>query len=261
MTVPASLVKELRDQTGAGMMDSKRALEEAGGDLDRAKQILREKGMAAAGKRASRTTPEGLVGYRIADGVGTMVAVGCESEPVAQNEEFQRFAEDVLNAVERDGPEAAAELEDERTALVARIGENIRVVGATRMEAGDGDVLAAYVHPPANKIGSIVKARGGNEELAREVAMHLAFARPQYVRRDQVPNEETERERETLSRQEDVLSKPEQVRDRIVEGRLQKWYADFVLLEQPWYRGTGNSVAEEIGDMEVLDFAVYALGR
>ena len=261
MSVPASLVKELRDQTGAGFMDCKRALEDAGGELEQAKQLLRERGMAAAGKRAERTTPEGLVGYRIKDGVGTLVAVGCETEPVASNDEFQVFAEKVLETVERGGPEAVEQLEAERTDLVAKIGENIQVAGATRLEASDGEVLAAYVHPPANKVGAIVRTRGGTPELARELAMHISFARPQFLTRDQVPAEDVETEREALSHQEDVVSKPEQVRGKIVEGRLQKWYADLVLLDQPWYRATGNSVREELGDAEVLDFAVYALGR
>jgi len=261
VNVPASLVKDLREQTGAGMMDCKRALEDAGGDLEQAKQLLRERGMAAAGKRASRTTPEGLVGYRIEDGVGTLVAVGCETEPVAGNDEFQAFAKKVLETVERDGPEAVEQLEAERTDLVAKLGENVQVVGATRLEANDGEVLSAYVHPPANKVGAIVKTHGGTPELARELAMHISFARPQFLARDQVPAEDVEAERDALSRQEDVVSKPEQVRDRIVEGRLQKWYGDLVLLDQPWYRATGNSVREELGKAEVLDFAVYALGQ
>jgi elongation factor Ts len=261
MSVSAGLVKELRDQTGAGFMDCKRALEDAEGDLDQAKQLLRERGMAAAGKRASRTTPEGLVGYRIENGVGTLVAVGCETEPVSSNADFQAFAAKVLETVERDGPEAVEGLEGERTELVARIGENVQVVGATRLESTDGEVLAAYVHPPANKVGAIVRTRGGTPELARELAMHISFARPQYRTRDQVPADDVEQEREALSRQDDVVSKPEQVRDKIVEGRLQKWYGDLVLLDQQWYRGTGNTVGQELGDMEVLDFAVYALGR
>jgi elongation factor Ts len=261
VSVPASSVKELRDQTGAGFMDCKRALEDANGDLEQAKQLLRERGMAAAGKRASRTTPEGLVGYRIQNGVGTMVAVGCETEPVSANEEFEAFAKKALETVERDGPDAVEQLEGERTELVAKIGENIQVVGATRLEASDGEVLSAYVHPPANKVGAIVKIRGGTPELARELAMHISFARPQYLRREQVPAEDVEQERDALSRQDDVVSKPEQVRDKIVEGRLQKWYGDLVLLDQAWYRATGNSVGEELGSAEVLDFAVYALGR
>jgi len=261
VSVPASRVKELRDQTGAGFMDCKRALEDASGDLEQAKQLLRERGVAAAGKRASRTTPEGLVGYRLLDGVGTMVAVGCETEPVSANDDFQAFAKKVLETVERDGAEGVEELEEERTQLVAKLGENVQVVGAKRLEASDGDVLAAYVHPPANKVGAIVKIRGGTPELGRELAMHISFARPQFLTRDQVPAEDVDQEREALSRQDDVVSKPEQVRDKIVDGRLQKWYGDLVLLDQPWYRANGNSVGEELGSAEVLDFAVYALGR
>ena len=163
-TISASLVKELREQTGAGMMDCKRTLEETDGDIEAAKRVLREKGMAAAGKRADRSTPEGIVGFRIADGVGTLVAVGCETEPVSKNEAFQAFAEKALDAVEQDGPGAVEELETERQELVGKLGENIRVVGASRFEVGDDETIVAYVHPPANKIGAIVKVVGGSEE-------------------------------------------------------------------------------------------------
>jgi len=256
-TISASLVKELREQTGAGMMDCKRALEEAGGDLDAAKRALREKGMAQAGKRADRSTPEGRVGYRIDGGIGTLVAVGCETEPVSNNEEFQAFAEQALEAVVAGGPEAVESLEQERQELVAKLGENIRVVGASRFE---GDTIVAYVHPPANKVGAMVKVRGGSEALARDLAMHLSFARPRFATREQVPQAEVDSEREILAAQEDVVSKPEQVRGKIVEGRIQKWFAESVLLDQQWFRDPGQTVRQAIGDMEVLDFAVYALG-
>ena len=258
-TISASLVKELREQTGAGMMDCKRTLEETGGDLDAAKRLLREKGMAAAGKRADRSTPEGRVAYRIEGGVGTLVAVGCETEPVSKNEAFQAFAERVLDAVEQNGPDAVETLESERQELVGKLGENIRVVGASRLEASDGESLAAYVHPPANKIGAIVKVRGGSDAEARDLAMHLSFARPRFLTREQVPADEVESERDVLLHTEDVLSKPENVREKIVEGRIQKWFADSVLLDQPWYREAGQTVAQAIGGLEVLDFAVYAL--
>ncbi|HET8607140.1 MAG TPA: translation elongation factor Ts [Gaiellaceae bacterium] len=257
--ISASLVKELREQTGAGMMDCKRALEESGGDVDAAKRLLREKGMAQAGKRADRSTPEGVVAYRIEGGTGTMVAVGCETEPVSKNEAFQAFAEQALAAVEQAGPEAVESLEAERQELVAKLGENIRVVGATRMEASGGETIVAYVHPPANKIGAIVRVRGGSEAGARDLAMHISFARPRFLTREQVPAAEVAAEREILAAQEDVLSKPENVREKIVEGRIQKWFADSVLLDQPWYREAGQTVAQAIGDVEVLDFAVYAL--
>jgi elongation factor Ts len=259
MSVPASLVKELRDQTGAGMMDCKRALEEAEGELEAARRILRERGMASAAKRAERQTPEGLVGYLVDGAVGAMVAVGCETEPVSKNAEFQAFAERLLRAVFADGPDAIEQLETERQELVAKLGENIRVVGAVRMEAGEGERIVAYAHPPANKIGAMVRVAGGTEALARDVAMHIAFAKPRYLSREQVPANEVEAERDVLLHTEDVVSKPENVREKIVEGRLQKWFADSVLLEQEWFRGGGNTVKQELDGMEVLDFAVYAL--
>ncbi len=258
-TISASLVKELREQTGAGMMDCKRALEETGGDVDAAKRLLREKGMASAGKRADRSTPEGRVAYRVTGATTTMVAVGCETEPVSKNDAFQAFAEKVLDTVEQDGPEAVASLETERQELVGKLGENIQIVGATRLEQGDGELVVAYVHPPANKIGAIVKVRGGSESEARDLAMHISFARPRFLTRDEVPAEEVESERDVLMHTDDVLSKPEAVRGKIVEGRLQKWFSDSVLLDQPWYREAGQTVRQAIGGMDVVDFAVYAL--
>jgi elongation factor Ts len=255
-TISAGLVKELREATGAGMMDCKRALQETEGDLEAAKRLLREKGMAGAAKRADRSTPEGIVGYRIADGKGTMAAVGCETEPVSKNEEFQAFAEKVLETAVADGPGAVEELDAERQELVGKLGENIQIVGVAQFE---GETIVAYVHPPANKIGAMVKVRGGSPEQARDLAMHLTFARPRYLDRDQVPAADVEAEREILLAQEDVASKPEQVRPKIVEGRIQKWFAESVLLDQPWFREPGQTTGQAIGDMEVLDFAVYAL--
>jgi elongation factor Ts len=261
IAISAALVKELRDQTGAPMMDCKRALEEAEGDLEAAKRLLRERGVAQAAKRAGRSTTEGKVGYRLADdgSVGTMVAVGCETEPVSNNEEFLAFAKKVLDAVEADGPGAEQALDRERQELSGKLGENIVVAGVARFEAVDGAVIAAYVHPPANKIGALVHLRGGSPELARELAMHISFARPRFVKREEVPPEEVGAERDILRSQEDVQSKPEQVREKIVEGRLQKWFADSVLLDQPWYRSTGETVATELGSADVLEFGLFAL--
>jgi elongation factor Ts len=255
-TISASLVKELREATGAGMMDCKRALEESGGDIEAARTLLREKGMAGAAKRADRTTPEGLVGFRIDGGKGTLVAVGCETEPVSKNDEFQAFAKKVLEAVVEQGPDAVQALDQERQELGGKLGENIQIVGASQFE---GDTIGAYVHPPANKVGAMVKVRGGTPELARDLAMHLTFARPRYLNREQVPAADVEKEREFLSTQDDVLSKPEEFRGKIIEGRIQKWFSDSVLVDQPWFREPGQTTQQAIGDMEVLDFAVYAL--
>lgn len=265
--IPASLVKELRDRSGAGMMDSKRALQEADGDIDAAYGLLREWGAAQAGKRAGREATEGVVLASIKDGVGTLVAVGSESDFVARNDEFQGFAADVLEAVERDGPQAVELLEDERTALIAKIGENIIVRGAARFEATDGERLAEYVHRPANKIGVLVKVAGGDAETARRLAMHIASSAPRWIARDDVPAEDVDAERQLLARSGEVQSKPEQAREKIVDGMLNKRFfaahPGGVLLDQPWIHDTGMTVAQALDEdgMRVLDFERYALAE
>src|SRR5258707_7427787 len=195
--ISAALVKELRERTGAGMMDCKRALQETNGDMEAAVVLLREKGMASAQKRADRATTEGLVGYRLADDhkKGTMVAVGCETEPVSKNDEFQAFAKKVLEAVDAGGIDAAASLDDERTELSAKLGENIAVAGAARFEAVNGAIVTAYAHPPANKLGVLLQLRGGDAELGRKLAMHIAAFNPQWIGRDHVPDDSVTAER------------------------------------------------------------------
>ena len=250
--ISASLVKELRDQTGAGMMDCKRALQETDGDLEAARTLLREKGMARAGKRAGRETKEGLVGYRIADGRGTMVAVGCETEPVSKNEEFQAFAIKALETVEEHGLDASAELEEERTELVARLGENIVVAGAERYEASNGQVIEGYVHPPANKIGVLVLLDGGTPELARQLAMHISFASPEWAARDDVPADAVQAEREIYLNSDEVQSKPEQAREKIVDGMLNKRFfaasPGGVLADQAWIHDSSKTVEQAMKD-------------
>jgi elongation factor Ts len=261
--IPASLVKELRDRTGAGFMECKRALIEAKGDLDEAERLIRERGLAAAKKRAGKTTPEGRVLARIDDGKGAIVAVGSETEPVSKNDDFLDFAERVMAAVEEQGPEAVKSLEEERVDLIARIGENIEVVGAARLEAESGEVLAAYVHPPAEKIGVLVRAEA-SPELARLVAMHISFANPRFVTRSEVPADEIEAERGILEKLPDLEGKPDDVRDKIVEGRLAKgFFADTVLDEQPWIHDPSLTVGQALSERgaDVRDFVRYALGQ
>jgi elongation factor Ts len=261
--IPASLVKELRDMTGAGMMECKRALVETNGDVEEAVRLLREKGLAAAAKRAGRQTTEGKVLARIDNGKGAIVAVGSETEPVSSNDEFLGFAQHVLDVVEVEGPEAVKNLEDERVALVARLGENIEVVGAQRFESEKEEILSAYVHPPANKIGVLVKANA-SPELARLVAMHISFANPRYLTREQVPEEKVAEERAIYEKLPDVTSKPEDVQPKIVEGMLAKrFFAESVLAEQPWIHDPGRTVAQALEEhgAEVHDFVRYAVAE
>jgi elongation factor Ts len=262
--ISAALVKELRDQTAAPMMDCKRALQEANGDLEAAKRILRERGVASAQKRAGRETTEGKIGYRIADegSRGTIVAVGCETEPVSNNDEFLAFAKKVLEVVESEGPGAEQQLEEERVQLSARLGENIVVAGRARFEAVDGARIEGYAHPPANKLGVLVQLRGGSPELARKVAMHIAASAPQWIGRDDVPEDLVSTEREIFSNTDEVQSKPEQAREKIVEGMLNKrFFADRVLVDQPWIHDTGKTVGETLSEegAEVLEFERLAL--
>ena len=262
--ISAQLVRELREQTGAGMMDCKRALQETGGDIEAAKRLLREKGMAAAGKRAGRETTEGLVGYTLGDdgSRGTIVAVGCETEPVSKNDEFRAFAEKVLRTVDAEGTEALAALEGERTELVAKLGENITIAGAARFVSVDGGVIEGYAHPPANKLGVLVQVRGGSKELARRVAMHIAASAPQWISRDDVPGDLVSAERDIYTSSDEVRSKPEQAREKIVEGMLNKrFFAAQVLVDQQWIHDLGRSVGQVLADegAEVLEFERLAL--
>jgi elongation factor Ts len=262
--ISAALVKQLRDATSAGMMDCKRALQETDGDFDQAVTLLREKGMASAAKRADRSTSEGKVGVEVHDNVGALVAVGCETEPVSNNEEFLAYAEAVLHAVYARGAEAAAELDERRVELAAKLGENIQVLGAKRVTAADGELLQYYVHGPSNKVGALVHARGADAQAARSLALHLTFARPTYAVRDEVPEELVAAERAILEASDEVQSKPENVREKIVAGMLNKrFYGESVLTEQTWYRAdeSAGNVAQVLKErgLELLDYAWYSV--
>jgi elongation factor Ts len=261
--ISAAMVKQLRDATSAGMMDCKRALQETDGDFDAAVKLLREKGMASAAKRAGRETTEGVVLTQSDEAHGTIVAVGCETEPVSKNDDFQAFAQDVLREVHDRGEDAVGTLEERRAELSARLGENIQVVGARRISAGPGELLVSYVHPPARKVGVLIDTRGGTPELPRELAMHISFARPTYRSRDQIPAELVDAEREILTKLPEVESKPADVREKIVEGMLNKrFYAESVLEEQTWIHDTSLTVGKalERGGLELIEYAWLSVG-
>ena len=262
--ISANLVKELREQTGAGMMDCKRALQETGGDVDAARTLLRERGIAQAGKRAGRVTTEGIVLTTVSGSVGAMVAIGCETEPVSRNEEFLAFAEAALETVEESGSEAAESLEEARVELVAKLGENVVVRGAVQLEAGEGELLGEYVHPPAHKIGVLLRAKGENAAAARRLAMHISFAAPRFLARKDVPEEEVAAERAILEKQPEVEGKPDDVRARILEGMLAKrFYAESVLLDQTWIHEPAKTVAQALEEdgLEVVEFERFALAE
>ena len=261
--ISAAMVKELREATQAGIMDAKRALQETDGDFDEAVKLLRERGMASAAKRVGRETKEGVVLTFVDEDTGTIVAVGCETEPVSKNEDFEAFTRDVLKIVHEVGESAVDDLDQRRIELSGRLGENIQVVGVRRMRLHHGEHFASYVHPPANKVGVLLRTKGGEHALPRQLAMHISFARPAYRSRDEIPAELVAAEREILAKLPEVEGKPPDVREKIVDGMLNKrFYAESVLDEQAWIHDTGMTVAQalEAGGLELVDYAWFSVG-
>ena len=251
-TISAKAVKSLRDRTGAGMMDCKKALQEAGGDEEQAIDLLRKWGAAKAAKRSERATSEGLVHVEEQGGRYAMVAVASETDFVARNDEFRDFAERLARHIltegdlpdgetiegdallERDG---FAAFSDEIVDLRARIGENVTVEQAVRLEPQDASSVAAYVHF-GGKLGVLVELSGGSghDDAAREVAMHGAATDPIGVSPDDIPSEERDRERKLLAEQAKEEGKPESIVEKIVEGRMRKFYEQNALLLQPFVK-------------------------
>lgn len=263
-TISARSVKSLRDRTGAGMMDCKKALQEAGGDEEQAIDLLRKWGAAKAAKRAERATTEGLVHVEERDGTYAMVAVSSETDFVARNEEFQDFtarlarhvlASDGLPDGETLSGEALLEREGfddyatELTDLRARIGENITIHQAARLQPAADASAASYVHF-GGKIGVLVELAGGagHEEAARDVAMHVAATDPIGVSPDDIPSDERERERKLLVEQAGAEGKPEAIVEKIVEGRMRKFYEQNALLLQPFVKDPDRTIQERLSD-------------
>jgi elongation factor Ts len=244
MAVSASMVKELRERTGAGMMECKNALVEVEGDLDAAKELLRKRGQASAAKKASRIAAEGRIELAVGDGVAVAVEVNCESDFVGKDESFRAFAGQVAKlALERRPDDLDAlmalelsdgmTLEDARRDLVAKIGENISVRRFQIVRAKGQ--IGSYLHH-GDKIGVLVDIENGDESLRTDVAMHVAFSNPNYISADEVPAEAIEQERKFLSEQAEQSGKPPEIAEKMVEGRLRKFLKEITLLGQPFIK-------------------------
>jgi elongation factor Ts len=286
--ITAALVKELRDKTGAGMMDCKRALGETGGDIETAVDWLRKKGLAAAAKKAGRVAADGLVGVATRNLAGAVIEVNSETDFVARNELFQAFVRAVAAlAVAGDGdvetlknasyPGTGRSVAEELTELVGRIGENLVLRRAARLTVGAG-VVASYMHnslaPGLGKIGVLValESEAGGEALAtlgRQLAMHVAAANPLYLNTGSVPASALDRERAILREQAAGSGKSEAIVDRMVEGRLRKFYEETVLLEQIFVIDGESRVAKVVEaaakqagkPIAVAGFVRFALGE
>ena len=275
MSVSARQVKELRDATGVGMMDCKEALKEANGDFDEAVSILRKKGQEVASDRAAAEADEGLVVTAVSDdgNTGAIAEINCETDFVARNDDFQSFAETVAERVLEETPEdldalrslsynGDATIEEELVALTGRIGEKLTIRRFDVLESADGQIIS-YVHP-GSKLGVLVEVHGDGEveEAGRDVAMQVAALEPIAVTRGEVPEEVKEEEREVAREAAVNEGKPEHVIDNIVEGKLERFFEDHVLMEQAFVKDSSVSVKEMLDEAElsVKRFVRYALG-
>jgi elongation factor Ts len=262
MAFTAKDVQSLRQSTGAGMMDCKKALEESNGDVDAAKKWLREKGIAASAKRADRDNAQGVVALSIDCPLAAVVKLKCETDFVASSEAFIAEA-DALAAVVRAKGEAAvaeraAQLEDLRILLK----EKIEVGEVVRFEAAPGHIMDSYVHVQGGRGVNVVvvEMQGASEELAHDVAVHVAFARPKYLRREEVPAAPAAPAPATLEAATRNEGKPEAAIAKIVEGKLNGFYKDLCLLEQPYAKDDKKSVAQVIGSASIVRFAQIEIG-
>ncbi len=268
--ITASMVKELREKTDAPMMECKKALTEADGDIARAEEILRIKLGSKAGKAASRVTAEGLIGLHIADDgkSGTVIEVNCETDFVAKNEDFIKFVNDLARLVTEKAPADVAALselpmgegtvESTRSALIGKIGENMSVRRFERYETADK--LASYVH--GGRIGVLVEF-AGEDEVGKDVAMHIAASKPKALDAAGVPADDIERERSVAEQKAAESGKPAEIVTKMVEGTVQKYLKEVTLLSQPFVKNDKQSVEQMLKEngAKVSRFALYVVGE
>ncbi len=268
MNITAETVKQLRERTGAGMMECKKALVETKGDLDAAAELMRKTGLAKADKKAARVAAEGTVAAERNGNSAVLVEVNCETDFVARSDEFQAFARELAKSALRKSPDTleallssangASSFEDQRRALIAKIGENISVRRFVRVTAPGA--LGTYIH--GSRIGSLVALEGGDEPLARDLAMHVAAVNPAYIDASQVPVAVLEKEREILTDQTKGEKKPPDIIAKMVEGRLRKYLAEITLLGQPFVKDPEITVEKLVkkAGAKVVQFVRYEVG-
>ncbi len=275
MAITASLVKELRERTGVGMMECKKALVETDGDIDAAIELLRKTGAAKADKKSGRVAAEGVIQIKTSnDGKNVvLVEINCETDFVAKDENFLKFCEQVVDTALQTGLDDVeallgakviddATLDQLRKELIAKIGENIQVRRAAKADAtGADNVIGTYNH--GGRIGVAVVLEGGDEELARDIAMHIAAVKPEYISADDVPAEVLDKEREILSAQAADSGKPAEIIAKMVEGRLRKFLEEITLLGQKFVKNPDVTVGKLLKEKgaRVVDYKRLEVGE
>lgn len=271
--IKAAQVKELRDSIGVGMMDAKKALVEAEGDMEKATEILREKGVATAAKKADRVSAEGLSYVYVEGNVASVVEVNSETDYVAKNEQFQKLVKDIAVAITKGKPSSLEEanktelangetIAEAITAAITTIGENINLRRFEVIEKTDAEVFGAYEHMGGN-ISVLTVLDGGTEEVARNLSMHVAALNPEYMTREEVPAEVREHELNVLSEQAKNEGKPEHIIEKMVEGRLNKWLSEISLVDQPYVKDGDRTVQQYLQDNKasIKSFTRFEVGE
>lgn len=273
MQITASMVKELRERTGAGMMECKKALSESGGDMDAAIELMRKSGQAKADKKASRVAAEGTIVVLISDDSkeGVILEVNCETDFVAKDENFLKFSNDVAEVILNESPADVDALmnaaladsetvESTRLALVSKIGENIQVRRFEKVTSTNG-VLGKYMH--GSRIGVMVELENGSDELSKDIAMHVAASKPVCVDENGVPAETLQKEKEIFIAQAEASGKPADIIEKMVQGRLKKFLGEITLLGQPFVKDPDKSVEKLLKEKSasVISFIRYEVGE
>ena len=255
-------VQTLRQMTGAGILDCRNALEETGGDIEEAAKLLREKGLAGAAKRSDREAAEGAVAVARSGDAAAVVELRCETDFVAKAEEFVALTNELAALVAAKGEDAATELNDAIDGLRSTLKENISVGRVRRLVAESGQIIDTYLHLQAGRgVNAVaVVIEGGTDELAHDIAVHIAFTKPAYLSRDEVPEAEVAAERETLTTISRNEGKPEAAMEKIVEGRMTGWFKERVLLDQAYVRDEKQTIAGMLGSARIVSFAQVVIG-
>jgi elongation factor Ts len=277
MTVTASMVKELREKTGAGMMDCKKALTETNGDLDKAVEFLREKGLASAAKKAGRVAAEGLTIVEVSGDTAVLLEVNCETDFVAKNDDFQSFIADVAKHILTHKPasveealsqklnQSAETVQERLTGLISKIGENMNLRRFELVQKEASDAFGAYVHMGGRISVLTLLTNTSNEDLAKDIAMHVAAINPRFVSKDEVSVDVIKAEREILTQQALNEGKPANIVEKMVTGRMSKFYQEVCLLEQVFVKDPDikvNKLLQQEGDnVTVKAFYRYELGE
>ena len=255
-------IQSLRQSTGVGMLDAKKALEENDGDLEAATRWLREKGLADKAKRQDRDATQGAVGVVRDNAVAALVELRCETDFVAKSAPFVALADELAAIVVAKDEGAVSSLQGEVDQLTQTLKENISVGRVVRLEAGAGEVVDTYLHQQSgrgvNGVGVVL--RGGDDALAHEIAVHIAFTRPQYLTRDEVPEADVAAERATVEAISRNEGKPEAALAKVVEGRMNGWYKERVLMEQSYVRDEKQTIPQLLGSAEIVRFAQIVIG-